>query len=63
MIQACFGACREGIIKQTLTSPALLSQPPPLLPGEEGEGKERFFDVIPLSPSGRVGGWERGAGE
>jgi beta-lactamase regulating signal transducer with metallopeptidase domain len=57
---------------RALTSPALLSQPPALPPGEEGDSKSRQH-IEPLSgrrgvgerwagapsPGGRTGGWER----
>jgi len=36
-----------------LITPALFSQPPPLPPGEEGEGSLKKFFQSPLSPGGR----------
>src|SRR6185312_464812 len=50
---------------KTLITPALFSQPPPRPPGEEGEQPRTTAFVglpAPLSPGGRGGGWERGAG-
>jgi bla regulator protein blaR1 len=43
-----------------LTSPVLLSQPPPRPPGEEGERQEKWGLRAPSLPAARGGGWERG---